>query len=90
VQDPFSQLEEGTIMSYDCGRFQKLSAGCKNRKCRILGATLLLVLLSACGRQQGTPPPPKSPPRPVASMSAISTAQFILPARPALPSPGEM
>lgn len=71
-------------MSQD--RFQKRSAGCKKP---FLGAALLLVL-SACGKQQELPPPPKSPPRPVTSMGAISTADFVVPARPVLPLPGPM
>jgi hypothetical protein len=77
----------------DLGWFQKASGSCKNRehgKTRLLGATLLLALLSACGRQQDAPAPPKSPPRPVTSMGAISTAEFFVSAHPALTPPGEM
>jgi hypothetical protein len=80
------QPDESGIMSEHGGRLEKFSAGCK----KSLPGAVLLLALTGCGRQQDFPAPPKAPPRPVTSAGMIITAQFVLPARPVLRSPGEM
>jgi hypothetical protein len=86
VRDRSDQPDESGIMSEHGGWLQKFSAGCK----KSLPGAVLLLALNACGRQQNLPAPPKAPPRPVTSAGMIVPAQFVLPARPVPPSPGEM
>jgi predicted small lipoprotein YifL len=73
------------MMNQEHGLFWKHSAGCMQR----MLAVALLLFLAACGRHQDIPAPPKAPPRPVTSIGASSTADYLVPA-PALPQRGEM
>jgi hypothetical protein len=74
------------MMNEESGQSGKGRVGSRN----MLLAVALLLLLPACGRQQDLPTPPKAPPRPVTFVGTLSTADYIVPARPALPQPGEM
>jgi hypothetical protein len=73
-------------MSQYRGRFWKLSAGCS----KSLSGVALALALSACGKQRDIPTPPQSPPKPVTSNGYLTTAHFVVPARPRLPSAGFM